>query len=382
MRRLGYTACALLILTPVFWLSIRSTPPETPAEPDAPPAFAPPTTEASPTGKSLSQQPLNPPPPAHRGPLDAAARAEGEALLRRMRNHWRLEFEAQERAQAEGRLGCGFVPPGRFAKEAQGGRTELRLFALGYPEIAERWCRQIAPDPRSPKWERWRTIYTLGSLAEARAADVAPLLADLCTDPEEGIRWLAQHCLATADRSGSHRALFRSLAKQGETESVQALANWPDADGLEICRLVRNKWVNQPYPLGGVHYSADAAIERIEAATSGTWENMAQKTILEQSRVFTSCHLWWALRYSQDRQAPWLERVIRQRLKKDGEMGAIEIGTRGGMHSDVADDLLVALIEIGGALTEAEQSYLRRNGYACEPQRRLRDLLDERSYEK
>jgi hypothetical protein len=375
LRRFGYSVCAFMTLAPVLWLCIRSTSPEAPAEPSASQ-----TTEASPADTSRRQQPMNLPTPLRREPLDATARAEGEALLRRMRNHWRREFEAQERAQAEGRYGCGFIPPGRFAKDRKVGSTDLRLFALGYPEIAESWCRQVAPDPRSPKWERWRTIWILGSLAEARAADVATLLADLCTDPEDHIRWEAQHSLATADRSGSHRALFRSLAKQGETESLEALANWPDGEGLEICRSVRNKWMNQPYPLGGVHYYADAAIERIEAVTSGTWESLVRRTILEQGMVFSSCHLWWALRYAQDRRAPWLETVIRQRLKKDYELGAIRMGIRGEMHSDVADDLLVALVEIGGALTEAELSYLRLNGYACEPRRRLGELLDEWNY--
>src|SRR6267142_748303 len=105
LKRIGYSTCSLLIIAPVIWLCTRPAAPEVPAAPAELPSVIPSRVDPSPADTSRRHPRPNPPTPPRREPLDEAARAEGEALLRRMRTHWRQEFEALERAQAEGRYG-------------------------------------------------------------------------------------------------------------------------------------------------------------------------------------------------------------------------------------------------------------------------------------
>ena len=122
-------------------------------------------TATAPADSSKRNGPMEDPTlPIRREALDASARAEGQEALRRMRLHWRLEYEAEKRAQAEGRLGCGFMPPGRFVRMARFEQPEIDLFSRGYPELAEAWAKAATESQETPVWERSAAVTCLGAL--------------------------------------------------------------------------------------------------------------------------------------------------------------------------------------------------------------------------
>ena len=61
------------------------------------------------------------------------------------------------------------------------------------------------------------------------------------------------------------------------------------------------------------------------------------------------------------------------------ESGRVEKwGSRLRVRSDAFDDVLLALAEMGSALTAEERAYLRSYGYGVDPRRRLAEILEKK----
>jgi hypothetical protein len=297
-------------------------------------------------------------------------------VLRRMRAFWQGIYEEQRRpSRTENRHTAPMCsgPLGRFANETLSGRTALRLFALGYPEIAESWAQHAAEDPTTPVWERGRAVRMLGYLAEAGVGASESVLVRLCRDVDQEIHLEAEHVLAIADRTGHHRALYRKLARDGDASASEALSYWPDVEAISILRN-QPPWVYS-YEHGSL-IDPKPALARLRAFEDGTWSELARTAILEElspARV----HFLWAIRVGLERRPGWFETSLRARMRKEyatGRFGFLK-DHLAYVDSSVVDDLLLALFDIGSELTADERNYLRAYGYLGDPRERLMDYL-------
>ena len=157
MKRLLQTTGLLLPILPILWIICRSSDP-------AP---------VAPADSSRRPEPFRDPSLVIRSePLDPAARAQGESLLRRMRSKWKSDYEFSLKNP-----GCGYVPPGRFNGEWSSRHTEVRLFSLGYPELAEAWATSALELPNAPHWDRYNALLALATLWEAGRTSAGATLA-------------------------------------------------------------------------------------------------------------------------------------------------------------------------------------------------------------
>jgi hypothetical protein len=264
-------------------------------------------------------------------PLDAAARAEGQDLLRRMRLQWKTKHEQFMKAQAEGRYGCGWRPPGRFAWEAMTDNTETRLFAFAYPELAEAWVREA-----NEIWDFNRAVVAMGWLWRAGWRTAGEALAQVVrtTPQDEGAA--ARFLLAEGDREGRYRTLYQDLVRQ----AVRIAIPKPGSDA---------------------------------------WVEFAKRAILEEPGPRFGSQITSALQIASDRREPWLEETVRARMKKAYDLRAVNF-SRPSTEDDAYDDVLLTLARIGGTLTQDEYNYLYYYGYSCDPRQRLIDVLREKNY--
>jgi hypothetical protein len=206
-------------------------------------------------------------------PLGEFERSQGESILRRLREKWRQHYEFEQKEPRR----CGWQPPGRFTREWRDGLTELRLFALGYPELAEAWAKGVAENRASPAWEEMKAIPALGYLAQVRWGTSESLLVDLCKNADPNARYYAQYLLSEADRAGHHRALYRELALQGDFPAVEALSYWRDAEGTKVLlEKIKSEWTNEGYPKGEARWQALEALIRLEALSSRAWQRLSR----------------------------------------------------------------------------------------------------------
>jgi hypothetical protein len=318
-----------------------------------------------------------PPPQLRPDPLDAATRARAEAALSRMRKVWKRSYDYRHDPPRERELGtmpmC-WGPITRFANEAISGETALRLFALGYPEVAESWAAKVAPDPGSPPWERPPAIRLLGHLASAMGGAPESVLMRLCRDADGETHLLAEEVLVKADPEGSHRELYRELARAGDAPAAEALSFWRDPEAITILED-GPAWVFHPYH--GRPVDPRNALTRLKAFEGGTWEGMVKEAIVGQLPLL-SAHFTWAVRVGLERRPAWFGAALRERMGTEYASGRFRFlkDHQAYVDSVVVDDLLVALSEIGGPLSEDEQQYLRNYGYLGEPRQRLDEWLD------
>jgi len=354
---LGAASCTIVVLGLLVWLFSG----DSKEEPAATPAAGP--------KQKRPERPV-----MLRGePLDPAARAEGEALLKRMRAYWKWMEEENERKIAKGELGCGTIPPGRFSKEWNWGLIELRLLALGYPEIAGSWALGEANAPQACSRERRRASEVLGCLLEARWSGIEPALIKLCRDSDPHVRHVALSWLDRVDPSGRYQDLFHELARERPSELTWFLGLRPDEKGRKLCEELLK---DQTF-----HHSGQIGLERMELASAKDWEERA-KTLILTARNFGGHEFFWGLALVRRHPPSWLAFVARQRLEKEKADGAFDVFRPGQSRepSCFADDLLVVLWELGAPLERPEQKYLAAHGYGCEPRRRLAEVLDLKRY--
>jgi len=302
-------------------------------------------------------------------------------VLRRFRAKWLRDFEAQQRAVAEGRLNCGNRPPGRFVNDWIDDRTELRLFCLGYPELAKAWAEPAALTPSTPSWELRRAVFALGYLAEARFGDSENALMKLCRHPDEYIKEVAVWRLSVLDSSGRHLKLFQELAREGVQAAMEALSFTDDPETRAILKEAGTRWRNLPYPKGTFYLLVQEVQPRLDSFVAGQWEARAKKAVLEEPGPRMRGDIAWALQLGRDRRPAWFEATLRKRLRATTEAGGATLyPPRFEVQDDAFDDVLLALARIGGELSSEESAYLKRFGYACEPRARLGEILEEKRY--
>jgi len=347
------TLWSLLVLSPVVWALFHEPGAEVvPADASLP----------RPSPKRISM--------LRTDPLDDASRAEGESALRCILGRWQTEDERRARVRGA----CGNYPSGRFCCEWYFGTREVRLLALGYPEVAEAWAQRTAEAPMDTR-NRGRAITALGILARERWGGAEGVLVRLLRNPGDRLRSQVFSQLIDTDLK-AHSRLIRNLAREGLDAAVEALAEFTDAETGEMLEKARVNPSNLPSLQGPNHYAATAALERRAVLGSRRWEEMAKETILEQTTRWGTNHFDWAVRTALKRGAPWLPATLR--LRVEGEYASDRIRVEWGglrVSSCVAEDCLVALEELGAPLTEPEQGYLRRNGYRGDPRERLAEVL-------
>lgn len=343
--RAGRILIAIACLVPAAWAILRRPPEDNlviPADANAP----------------IRRREILPSATVNRAPLDAAARAEGERSLDRLRARWRAEYEASLRSNG---LRCGWRSPSIFAHFLSTGQTERSLFVTAYPEIAEAWAVEAVADPEAI-WERYYAIFALGRLALNGFSRAEAALVERARegDGEERLWPLA---LLAFDLS-SHRALFRERAREGDYSAILPLVEGAAEEDLAMFRDTLTRWRSDPSPRGSCHYEAQEALERV--------------TILKEDRLRTAlracrigqmdCHsrFRWLVEQARSRRAPWLVEELRGRMRPPEE----------GDY----DEVLLALLDCGAALSESERNYLSRHGYGGEPRARLKELLKEQGY--
>lgn len=309
--------------------------------------------------------------------MDAAARADGQALLDRMRSHWRSLYEFSLKHP-----GCGFVPPGRFIGEWHGYFTEVRLFSLGYPHLAEEWATAIVERAETPAWERYQALTCLGVLWNAGWSSAGPTLVNIHRHSPPGHYDPSVSLLSDGDREGRYRSLYRELARKGDYYGLHAISHWNEAQWPAILEEAREQLRLRPQE-NFILKIVDQQIQpRMAALASGEWQALVRKTLQRESEGSSTEHFRWALRIAFDRQPAWLEGVLRERIAQAYKSGAVlfDKGDRPISRGTVYDDMLVLLARIGGTLTAQERSYLEFYGYGCEPRARLRGVLQAKGY--
>lgn len=315
-------------------------------------------------------------------PLDSAARAEGEEALRRLREGWRQKCERNRGSTCPGRRSQG-----RFANEWDCDYTEVRLFALGFPELAETWARDSVDNPDSPGWDRFRALGALCLLAKLEVGAAESVLVRHFRDGEVWIRRSVQSSLCFKKKRRSFRL---QLAREGEYSGIEALSLWADPEALEVCQdWVSKREEGDSRNEEAIRY-AQCALFRLEALSAGAWQVLAQRTIEGQECApFEKCwmgdhHFDWAVRVALERHAPWLEKSLRARIAGILEGGWFRFEAPPSGIEDrsnwIADAALLALAEQGSPLDEKESAYLQYYGIACEPRKRLAEILEEKRY--
>ena len=136
-------------------------------------------------------------------PLDAAARTEGEKILATLRARWRKEWEAT----SYGAGCCGYSLGGFASAEFL---IAPRLFAQGYPELAEGWAQRVC-EFGYPSWENGRAVEALLVLARHHFGAAESVLRRLCRSSVDYLRWRARTYLIFADRE-----MRLALAREGD----------------------------------------------------------------------------------------------------------------------------------------------------------------------
>jgi hypothetical protein len=186
---------------------------------------------------AAAQRP-QPPYPAlflRREPLDAATRAEGEALLQRMRRRWSRDHEQLLKDMAAGRGRCGSMSGHLFIDEQVNYGQEVRLFALGYPEVAARWAGPAMQVDR-PGHEQRMAQAMQAWLWKAGWPGADEPLVKLCREAPLDQWSFGPSLLAFGDSSGKHLGFLREQARRGRSSAFDALTYRADAEALEILK--------------------------------------------------------------------------------------------------------------------------------------------------
>jgi hypothetical protein len=316
----------------------------------------------------------NCPRPTPRPP--ALSREEAGNVLRGLLADWAWQETLTDLQNPSRDRECGTPEPGRFVKEWAAHGTVLRLLSLGYPEAVEGWAQRAAEGPHSDGWERSWALFALGILGEAGQGGAESVLVRLCRDPNDFWRWVAQYRLANADPGGAHRPLYRNLAVAGDDMAMDALSRWPDPESVAILKEPNVRWTRRP----AAHAQAKISLERLEALSTGGWNDLARAAILEEPGPQQGLHFTWALRIGRERRPPWLARTLRERLEIAYRYGSVRLSlTDPTILDDAFDDVLLTLSDLGGDLSDEEKAYLRHYGYRCDPRQRLAEILAERA---
>jgi hypothetical protein len=225
----------------------------------------------------------------------------------------------------------------RFDREKRTGITEARLLGLAAPKAVLPLLERTAADPARP----------------ARSREFAIRILELLPDADDSLLRLAPasssalRALCRRDLHGTHLAVYLTAA------DAEALSHWTDPEATSAVKR-----------LAAVSDEARRMAERHDLLRAPDWAQKLEEILVDPCHERRDLTLW-ALHVARSRALPGLAAALRDRLDAEAP-------------DDVRDDILVALSELGGALTDDERSRLESFGYLGDPAARLAALLEHR----
>lgn len=225
----------------------------------------------------------------------------------------------------------------RFDREKRTGITEARLLGLAAPEAVLPILERTAADPARPARNREFALRILELLPDGEAS-----LLRLASGSAPALRALCRR-----DLRGTHLPAYLAA---GDPE---ALSHWTDPEATSTVRR-----------LAAVSDDARRMAERHDLLRAPDWALKLEELLVDPCHERNDLTLW-ALHVARSRALPGLSGLLRDRLDSEEP-------------DDFRDDILVALSDLDGALTDAERSRLESFGYLGDPAARLAALLEPR----
>jgi hypothetical protein len=289
---------------------------------------------------------------------------------------------------------------GRFSVELIYKLRELRLLALGYPEAIKGQAGSLAQDASADVLERFAALYVLGILRGGGDKEAESLLIRLSEDGDERIASEAVGNLASTDDQGVHRVLYRRKAQAGVTKAIRELPYWPDPETSTTLRgILAALPQGKQQPAYGIRLAAENALQRIGLLESAAGQREVLAIIEDHKKDSRSTP--WALRAARVNSLSGALDAMRRRLdaglqnatdtierERASALRSLELPslsneftqTTTRLHSEdqYFDEVLLAYSQMGGKLSPPEQKRLEYFGYACDPRKRLAELMAER----
>lgn len=297
-------------------------------------------------------------------PLTPEETAEAETLFNRLL--------ALRRGVVTGNLQFDVVPSPRYDWEVHFRWREARLFALGYPEVAERRACQVLLDPVSDRRDRELVFKMLAVLARAGSRSVKRFLGEQSGSDNSEYAKQCLFLLSEVEASGEYDDLLRSAASRGDEGALYALSY--RLHGKNESVLLKEK----ESPVTIRSQAAEFYLEKYALLKDRRGPERIRELLKE-----TQDHemLTWALDAGRVNGLAGYLRILRERLdgarKPQGfdERELDSIPPRGTL---LYDEILLAYAQAGGRLDESECSRLQYFGYGGDPRVRLAQILSKR----
>ncbi len=274
--------------------------------------------------------------------------------------------------------GPGYIT--RFQLETKYGFRECRLFALAYPEEAEKLASRTAQDDSADTDDIAAALYILRILAQEKREAPLRLLHQLAEAPASFRSRLALWELGEADQDGIYRALYWKKCEEGVFEAFEAIANFPDPTSVKLLERIRAASSDKSSPTLEAAGLASEALEKLRILTQPDFSTMERLLRDPRDNMLTP----WAIRAARKASYPKLMETLRTRLdagltagreSDSWDMSSITDPHLSSIPDHDFDEVLVAFAEMGGTLTPWERHRLTIFGYAAEPKSRLDQLL-------
>jgi hypothetical protein len=274
----------------------------------------------------------------------------------------------------------------RFEREELFHIRGLRLFALVYPEAAEKEACAVALDTARPATDRSGSMEILKVLGEKKSEACIRTLSEIASRKEDPLKNIALFHLAAVDEPGRYKDLYRSRAREGAIEAVVALSRWADPMSIPCLQETYERGVGRPFPDGSTSGSAKCALQQIALLDSPVLAKEVQDIIGGRNRERGNWE-WqeWALSTATRRNLlPEIVSTLIERLATDDsralDSGAPGVDSRSAYYAHLTgdpyyDDLLLAVSATGGTLSEAQRNRLYAFGYLGNPADHLRQVL-------
>jgi len=268
---------------------------------------------------------------------------------------------------------CG-TSSGWFADESSYLKTDGRLFGGAFPDLAERLALEVLNDPEGPQPDRLYAWFILSVLAPWTNAALEDFLTEqvktLPAEREEE-RNLAIVNLIRRRFDDRTLALCRAEARKGGNRAaIEVLTTVVDAEAIRLFQEMTRWDMNLPYPLEGMPITAERMLERIAILQSKDWDKLGKILMGWKSDKFFYLHVPWALEAAERQAMPGLREILEKRL--------LQIRKNPGTADLDYDWLLVAWMNLGGALTAKEEHRLTFYGFLGDYERRLQEVLATR----
>jgi len=274
----------------------------------------------------------------------------------------------------------------RFLIEQSLFYREARLCALAFPQVMERVSSAVALDPSASPVERGFAAWTLSIVATTdHPGGVGAILQFLTRDSEPLVRDVALGGLALSDKNGQLKSLYWEACRKGSLTGFSLVSQWLDSGTISEMKAIL---AQQP-----TNTDAQKVLKRMDILASAQWESELGM-ILAESTAPDMTSQWWALEICKTRGSKVLMETLRDRLDRGLQAarktweekrpaGGASFEQAFATSTDISkttddpgfDDLLVAFSEAHGQLTDLEKARLRTFGYACDPRKRLEELL-------